>query len=298
MTPPERGSKPPFTHLAAAEAALRYAQKPLTSKQIVDTINQLEIAKITGATPHKTINARLSEDIAQKGSSSTFVRTAQGRFSLRGLNWEPEVTVKPRSIAPLEEDIKVVHNPELLAMLSGRSHSKLYDIDRTFIVSCGKTMRRSEAEQRTDVVQLIPCFVVQKNNSVLSFQRTKRLPEARLHHSKSINFGGHLQADDFPELFSDNQSVVDLFLMRELHEELAFSKQPSIEFLGGLYLQNTPFERQHLGIVYLVSIDDGTEVVSVEPGYHTNLDFEPSDVIIRNVVELDSWSQVLAEEIF
>ena len=293
----ERSNKPLLTHLAAAEAALLHAQKPLTSKEIVETINQLEISKLTGATPHKTINARLSEDIARRGNLSAFVRTAQGRFSLRGQHWEPEVTVKARTIAPLEEDIKVVQHSELLSMLSRRSYSKLYDIDRTSIVSTGTTMLRSEAEQRSDVVQLIPCFVVRKKNLVLSFQRTKRLPEARLHHSKSINFGGHLQADDFPELFSDSQGVVDLFLMRELHEELAFSMQPSVEFIGGLYLEETAFERQHLGIVYLVSIEDGAKVQSVEPGYHTKLEFEPSEDLIRNIADLDSWSRTLAEEI-
>lgn len=43
-----------------------------------------------GATQHKTLHARLSEDISQNLEASRFYRTGPGRFFLRALQDDPD----------------------------------------------------------------------------------------------------------------------------------------------------------------------------------------------------------------
>lgn len=257
-------------------------------------IRELNLVEIGGSTPHKTLNARLSEDIIKHGLASRFVRTAQGRFSVRDMQWEPEVVVPARSIAPLHEVIKVLNLEKLGRLLVQTAGRPLYEVDRTALVASSTLCLRMEAEERYDIAQIIPSFVIKRQSELLSFIRTRKLPEARLHRTKSINFGGHLQADDFPELFAHDQNIVDAFLMRELFEELEFSGEINASFLGALYLTDTPFERQHVGLVYLINIPHTTQVRSIEPGFHANLQFEPIEVLLQNLTDLDSWSRSIA----
>lgn len=286
------------THLQAAEIAIRHAGRPLSSRELVHIIEKLGLSEFTGATPHKTINARLSEDILKKGENSVFMRTAQGRFSLREYGWESEVTVARRTISPLDEDIKVISKPVLESLLVRSEGRLLSYIDRTGLIKSSFDMPRVIAEEDTSVVQLIPSFVIRNNNCILTFQRTRKIPEPRLRATKSINFGGHLQSDDFPPLFARDLSIVDLFMMRELHEELRFVTTPKINFLGAVYLTDTEFERQHIGIAFIVDTTcPEEEIVSVEPGYHTNLKFEMIPDLIDSIGDIDSWSKVLLREV-
>lgn len=291
---PKNSSK----HLHAAETAIRHAGRPLSSRELVHIIEKLALGHFNGATPHKTINARLSEDILRKGENSVFMRTAQGRFSLREYGWESEVIVTRRTISPLDEDIKVISKPVLESLLVRVEGRLLYSIDRTRLIEASFDMPRVIAEEDTSVVQLIPSFIVQNAGRILTFQRTRKIPEPRLRATKSINFGGHLQSDDFPPLFARDLSIVDLFMMRELHEELRFSTAPNVDFLGAVYLTDTEFERQHIGIAFIVDTTcPQGDIVSIEPGYHANLKFEMMPDLLNNIDDIDSWSRILLREV-
>src|SRR5690606_7275358 len=109
--------------------------------------------------------------------------------------------------------------------------------------AAARPVHRVAAEDNEDLVQLIPSFLIFRGESVLSFKRTRKTPEQRLHDSYSIVFGGHLQADDSPALFAQIDEQVERFLFRELHEELAFAP-PLFQsrYSGVLHLEQTAFE--------------------------------------------------------
>ena len=107
-------------------------------------------------------------------------------------------------------------------------------------------MKRASAEDTSDLVQLIPTFVVCRGSKVLTYRRTKRLPEARLHNSRCVSFGGHMQFNDLPDLFARSYTDPRGPMFRELYEELSFSEIVRPRYLGVLYLTASQFERRTL----------------------------------------------------
>ncbi|MFV3130104.1 winged helix-turn-helix domain-containing protein [Niveispirillum sp. KHB5.9] len=73
------------SYLNIAETVLRFARRPLTAREILELAYTSEIvpSQLHGRTQHKTIGARLSEDILLHRERSVFFRTEPGRFFLR-----------------------------------------------------------------------------------------------------------------------------------------------------------------------------------------------------------------------
>lgn len=70
-----------------AETVLRAVRKPLTPRAILKTAYSMGLAssRLHGKTQHKTLQARLSEDILARRERSAFFRTAPGYFFLTAL---------------------------------------------------------------------------------------------------------------------------------------------------------------------------------------------------------------------
>jgi hypothetical protein len=85
------------TYLKIAEDILRQTRRPMSALQILRAAYAKGIAPahLFGRTQHKTLQARLSEDILNARDQSRFYRTAPGRFLLRDL-------MDDASIAPEE----------------------------------------------------------------------------------------------------------------------------------------------------------------------------------------------------
>src|SRR5262245_60488185 len=96
------------SYLTIAAKVLREARQPLSASQILKAAYQLQIVPATlyGKTQHKTLHARLAEDILRHRNKSIFIRTEPGRFFLRSLLHDR--TISPRHkkeyIAPLRAD--------------------------------------------------------------------------------------------------------------------------------------------------------------------------------------------------
>jgi predicted NUDIX family phosphoesterase len=103
-----------------------------------------------------------------------------------------------------------------------------------------------------------------------------------------------MQAEDELSLFRGADSYRDSVL-RELFEELAFSRDPSIRYLGALHLTSNMFERQHVGLVFEVVVAPRTRVASLEPGMHTDVRLTPLAELRQLAPSLDSWSQLLIQ---
>jgi hypothetical protein len=86
------------TYLEIAQAVLRAVRRPLSALQILRSAYALGVAPphISGRTQHKTLGARLSEDILQRRDGSRFYRTAPGRFLLRELADDPGIPERLR----------------------------------------------------------------------------------------------------------------------------------------------------------------------------------------------------------
>ncbi|MFG1242277.1 winged helix-turn-helix domain-containing protein [Xanthobacter sp. V7C-4] len=72
-------------YLHIAETVLRLERRPLSSRAIMASAHRLGLvpAHLYGRTQHKTLGARISEDILARRDDSVFFRSAPGRFFLR-----------------------------------------------------------------------------------------------------------------------------------------------------------------------------------------------------------------------
>jgi len=283
--------------LAAVQLVLNHEGRALNAKQLSHLIQARNLASLRGATPWKTIGARLAVDI-RSNPSTPFLRIGRGLYGLRDWPDACDFQVPPRKINPLDEDILVVERPDFVELLNHSKRSFLYDIDYRSVLLRSLVRNRTEAEATEDWVQIIPSFVVFRGTEILSFKRTKKTPEKRLHDRHSVVFGGHLQAEDQPGLFLDTSEHAEAFLFRELHEELSFSPgYRRSHYVGVLYLQETAFERQHAGVVFAIDLEPGTVARSMEPGYHSSLEFMQWDKIDQSPVMHDRWSEVCIKQI-
>jgi hypothetical protein len=71
-------------YLTIAEQVLQRVRRPLTARQILKSAYQLGFVPkhLHGSTQHKTLGARLSEDILERHERSLFYRNAPGKFFL------------------------------------------------------------------------------------------------------------------------------------------------------------------------------------------------------------------------
>lgn len=276
--------------LTAVEQVLLACGKPLTAKAIIKELNDRGEVSPRGVTPWKTIGARLAVDI-RSNPASPFMRVGKGLYALQIWHDLVAIDVPRRRINPLDEDILVLERNALETLKAGKRSGHLFDIHYRDLLIDARPLHRIKAEADITLVQLIPSFVVFDGDQVLSFKRTRKTPEQRLHDTYSIVFGGHLQAEDSPALFADDDSEVERFLFRELHEELAFD--PPLRrssYVGVLHLEETAFEQQHAGVVFAVELEPNTAVTSLEPGYQSTLRFLSWEGILDTPVMEDRWS--------
>ena len=130
---------------------------------------------------------------------------------------------------------------------------------------CSKSLgpvHRMQAEDDHGLVQLIPSFLIFREDSVLSFRRTRKTPEAAVCITAFPSCSaGTCRPRTARPLFADVDEQVEHFLFRELHEELGFSP-PFVRssYCGVLHLEDTAFERQHAGVVFAIELQPGTVV--------------------------------------
>jgi predicted NUDIX family phosphoesterase len=293
MSPRVKGPDyPPKTVIEASAEILRRAGRPLHAQEIAHAIQAAGLARLSGATPWKTVTSRLSTDIRNRQGGSRFQRDGHARFALR--EWgTTEFLVNRRRIHPFDETIRVVPIEWFQPFLRRCRPKPLYRVSFEKLIAASIAMKRAAAEQTADYVQLIPTFIVRRGREVLNYRRTKRLPEARLHHSQCVSFGGHMQLDDIPDLFARSYTDPLGPMFRELYEELSFSQPVIPRYLGVLYLTSSQFERQHVGIVFDVDVSASNEVESLETTMHSDVRFSQVLELISAKEAFDSWSQVL-----
>lgn len=84
------------SYLEIAEKVLRAARRPMTAKRILNAAYRANVVPdhLYGKTQHKTLQARLSEDILQNRQNARFFRTQPGHFFLTELESDPTIPDK------------------------------------------------------------------------------------------------------------------------------------------------------------------------------------------------------------
>lgn len=285
----------PMTYLQAATRVLLEEGHPLHPGAIVEIAVARGYIAPNGRTPAQTMKARLSTHIVKLGESSPFMRTDLGVFGLR--QWkgrESEYVAKQFRKSLFDEDILVFPRSSLRQHVPGNGLSTAA-FDHVALLGDCQSMRRREAEEDRSVIQLVSVFVVQLGHRILTFKRTRRLPEVRLHDTYSVAFGGHINPTDIPPLFDffePRQS--ESFIARELREELRLPSS-RLKYWGLLYDDSQEVSSQHLGIVYDIAIETDEFEIG-ERGFLTDARFETVDEIRARLDSFENWSAVIVAE--
>lgn len=266
----------------------------MTAREIVDQAVNGGLLTTEGKTPWKTMNARLSTDILNNKKASLFMRTGSGRFALRA--WSDKISefVSPRRVLALFDEDILVFDKNVLRDFIPTDGLRDDNIDYAKLLANTRSMRRIEAETRHDVIQLVSAYVVHYGDDILTYKRTRRLPENRLHNVYSLMFGGHLNPDDLLPLFSFNDPETALYmLIRELNEELIVGRPyPTIKFAGLLYDPRTEVSEQHVAIVFDVSMNNTSYSIG-ERGFLADAKFETRAQIASRISDFENWSEYL-----
>jgi predicted NUDIX family phosphoesterase len=284
--------------LKAAYEVLSAAQEPLSAPEITARAMDGSLLRSVGLTPWQTMKSKLSTDILKLGERSVFMRAEKGRFALR--EWQkiyPEHIADRYQKALIEEDILVFPASSLGRYIPGVG---LFagDLDRDALLAECRPMRRLDAEEDFSVIQLVSVFIIRHRDRYLTYKRTKRLPESRLHGEYSIGFGGHLNPDDLAPLLNILDPELGLPLIeRELREEIRVDSLGStaISYRGLLYDDSREVSKQHLGVTYQVLAESEFFQIG-ERGFLIDAKYETLEQMMRRRDAFENWSVLLMEE--
>jgi predicted NUDIX family phosphoesterase len=284
--------------LKAAYEVLRAAQVPLSAVEITLLAEKQKLLSSAGKTPSQTMKSKLSTNILRQRDRSIFMRVDKGKFALR--EWEktyPEHIADRYQKALFDEKILVFPAQSLRRYIPGVG---LYagEFDKAALLNECRPMQRRLAEEDFSVVQLVSVFIIRHRDRYLTYKRTKRLPESRLHGVYSIGFGGHLNPSDLKPLLNIFDPAVGAPLLeRELREEINFKslRSPAIEYRGLLYDDSREVSKQHLGLTYQVLSDSETFEIG-ERGFLMDAKYETLEEIQRRSNEFENWSLLILNE--
>jgi predicted NUDIX family phosphoesterase len=315
------------TYLWAAEAVLRKHRRPLRAPEIVSYAQEhgLFSDEMHSRTPQKSMQARLSLDILNKGDQSLFVRTGRGAFYLREFLADPVPLVDELGVAtptrptPYAAPRRAPMRATECVLAIPRSH---YESLLTFQgLKCDegalahalvngpvRHIPRTEAESIDDYKQVITYVLVTHGAKVLSFRRgTFNRAAAFLRGSLCIGFGGHVAESDL-SIFSFADAGVRANAARELCEEVIVPGLPhelrpeDVRIVGVINDDATEVGRRHVGIVmrYEVRDADWNSWERVQRGEASINQLRWIDALGEavEIVEFEYWSQLCWRTLF
>lgn len=281
--------------LEVAHKVLFVVQEPLSARAITNIALKEGVLKTKGKTPPQTMKSKLSTDILRKKERSSFMRTSEGKFGLRSWTDYKEHIADRHKKSLLDEDAVVFPATSLSKYIPG---SGLYTMPiengRDLISECNPMLRRA-AEKDYRVIQLVSVFIIKLGYEYLTYKRTKRLPESRLHGWYSVLFGGHLNPDDIMPLFDIFKPENAHFsFFRELEEEIRLPEVPTFVYKGLIYDDRREVSRQHLGVVYDVYLKSPDYKIG-ERGFLMDPKFETLPEIEARIDEFENWSVLIVD---
>jgi len=156
-------------------------------------------------------------------------------------------------------------------------------------------MRRDHAEENPKFRQLIPYCLLNYEDKLLSYERTKKGGEKRLHSRRSLGIGGHINPIDLDGEIPKYIDVYQRALQRELDEEIIIEDSFTIDTIGVICNDSTEVEKVHFGIVHVINITS----MNVHPNDPTVADFkfETFTNLITQRENYEGWSQLIIDEI-
>ncbi len=160
------------------------------------------------------------------------------------------------------------------------------------IINEGEFLDRTMLEKNPEFKQPIPYIVFIKEKKAFCYKRSGKGGEKRLYDKYSIGFGGHVEVFDKDK---NNKETIMNALKRETEEEIL--KIPKIfhpELLGFINDDSTPVGRVHIGLLYVVELEEDIEPHPDEAGNGMFMNFQELDMI-RD--KMETWSAIALDAV-
>lgn len=205
-------------YLAIAEAVLKVERRPLSSVAILAAAYRHSIVPphLHGRTQHKTVGARISEDIVDRREKSVFFRTEPGKFFLREFLTDTTIPVEYRQpIATRRRVRELVRGPALVLCASDvrrlAPEGALIEPDRVLELFRNNGYRYDDPKNLDGDSMLVWSFVsAWRKSEVLSY-RLGRYREDRdpFLSRRSIGFSSLVYSDDHTLFNMRDFGIVD-----------------------------------------------------------------------------------------
>lgn len=182
-----------------------------------------------------------------------------------------------------------------LGRFTGFNPNLKHYLDAPKMASTLHFVPRDFAETTERIKQIIAYNVLTQDGKVFVYQRTKKGGEARLHDKFSLGCGGHANLSD---IGIDEKDLVKAYInsiYRELEEEVGLErKYIALKELGCLYLDDTPVNRVHWGVVYKVEVPNGVSLTFQDPALDNGA-FLTYDEVVGKRDQFEGWSQTIID---
>jgi len=192
-------------YLDIATKVLRSERRPLSPKAILASAYRAGgvPSSLYGRTQHKTLQARISEDIVLQRDYSTFFRTAPGRFFLREFLADESIPERYRRSVPTRRRFRELVRGPALALDKGTLERVAHvnspiDSQAIFRLLRANTFRYEDPRQKNPESVFCRSFVcVQRDRSLLSYRLGRYREDRDTFMSKrSIGFTAFVHEDE------------------------------------------------------------------------------------------------------
>lgn len=221
------------SYLDIAQKVLRASRRPMSAKGILSAAYRAQIVPehLRGKTQHKTLQARLSEDILHHRSSSLFFRTEPGVFFLCELISDPSIPEKFKESFPARRRTRDLRNERMLGInrdFLGQWRKKFECHDIVELLAAAEqqeALRYLPQSGHSDYATVWTFSLVRRSNEVLSY-RIGRYRDDReaFANKRTIGFPGVVTISD-RSLFSQDDHGTTENAFRVLLLDLDLSPQ-------------------------------------------------------------------------
>jgi hypothetical protein len=204
-------------YLNIAAAILRAERRPLSSRAILAEAHRAGLVppSLYGKTQHKTLGARISEDILSHRDRSRFFRTAPGRYFLREFLEDPSVPNEHRQPFPARRRIRELARGPALAISEETALLMLVDGKPTSIKKTLSLLRKQshaylDPKKAQEAIFVRSFVCVCRGSSVLSYRLGRyRADRDTFIHKRSIGFSTLIHIDEHTLFNVSDMGIVE-----------------------------------------------------------------------------------------
>ena len=261
------------SYLQLAETVLRETNHALSAPEILEAAYRFQLVpeQLFGKTQHKTLQARLSEDLLHNCDCSVFARIAPGKFVLRSSlgtqGQSHEEFIAPLRVSQLKKyDVICADREELRSIWKDyMSYVPLMSILAAF----SKQVSLAEAEKSLHHVHLRLLVSIKSRGRVLTVNSQS---DPNYGNGRSFGFLGYIKSFDI-DLFSRDNLGLNEASFRTLKEQAGLPREVAeqlkiainIDSINCLRLSNSSEFQNSVVVLTSFECDQPDEIVSHIP---------------------------------